>query len=69
MARTKSLDTGDSIEYSMTTTVKPAKGVEVWLKVGASTTVREEESGARAMRRLTTFVDGQLETKVDDLIN
>lgn len=70
MARTAGqkshLDTGDLIEYSVSAQIRTG-GAEMWLKMGASTTVRESESATKAMQRLTTWVEDQLAEKISEL--
>lgn len=67
-AGTKShLNTGDTIEYALTMQVE-AHNTPIWVRMAGETTVRESESAQQAMNRLTGWIEGQLEAKIDDLI-
>ena len=66
MARTPDLDVGDKVEFSTTIYINPKKGTEVWLKMGAASTVREGESGGRALGRIQQFIEKKLEKQVDE---
>ena len=66
MARKPDLDTGDRVEFSETVQIEPEKGVDVWLKMGGSTTVRPGETGSKALDRLSGFVERKMESKIDE---
>ncbi len=66
MARTPELDSGDTVEYSVTTQISPGAGLTFWIKAGGTTTVRDGESGRQAFRRLAGFVEGRLDAKVEE---
>ena len=66
MARKPDLDVGDRVEFSETVQIEPEKGVDVWLKMGGSTTVRSGETGSKALDRLSGFVERKMESKIDE---
>lgn len=66
MARTPDLDSGDSVEFSQTVHINPSKGVDIWLKMGASSTVREGESGSKALGRIQKFIEKKMEAEIDE---
>lgn len=66
MARKADLDVGDAIEFSETVHINPSKGVEVWIKTGASSNVRPGESGSKALDRVAKFVERKLNAQVDE---
>lgn len=69
MAREKGqkahLDTGDTIEYSLTVQVEGH--TTMWVKAGVSTTVREKETAQQALKRGVNFVEDFLVKKIDEL--
>jgi hypothetical protein len=68
MAWTPALDPGDSYEYAMSTLVRPAHGVELWIKVGVTGRVRPDETGAHAARRIEQFVTDRLDEAVNEML-
>jgi len=68
VSRTPALDTGDEYEFSVSSFVRPRPGVEMWVSVKARGTVREGESGARAARRIETFVEDRLNRKITEVM-
>lgn len=66
MARKPDLDVGDRVEFSETVQIEPEKGVDVWLKMGGTTTVRAGETGSKAMDRLSGFLERKMEVKIDE---
>lgn len=61
------LSTGDTIEYSVSTQVKH-DGHEAWVKVGATTTVRDGEDAEEARIRVSDFVHVQVEDAVAEIV-
>ena len=66
MARTPDLDTGDRVEFSETIYINPKKGTEVWLKMGAGSTVRKGETGGKALGRIQKFIERKLSAEVEE---
>lgn len=67
MVRTPELDPGDTVEFAVTMQFSPSPGLNIWVKGGGSTTVRPDETGSRAFRRLAKFIEKHLEKKVDEI--
>ena len=67
LARTKALDTGDTVEYGISVRIVH-KGQEAWLSAKATGTVREGESGARAARRVESLVEDRIARKTAEWI-
>lgn len=65
MARKADLDVGDTVEFHETVYINPEKGVEVWIKTGAASTVRKGETGSSAMDRVSKFVERKIGKQVD----
>ena len=59
-----SLDPGDSIEYGSTVEIDAGSGIKVWLRVGATSTVREGETANEARRRIVRWVDDFQEKEI-----
>lgn len=60
---------GDSIEYALTAAIKhPQKG-EWWLKVGATSVIRDGESVTAAKRRIRTFVHTMLDDSAAEVLS
>ena len=66
MARTPDLDPGDRVEFSETVYINPKKGSEVWVKMGATSTVRKGETGGKALGRLKNFIEKKMAKEVDE---
>lgn len=61
------LRAGDSIEYSITMEVSPQRGQKAWLKFGTTSSVRDGESTEQARKRITDYVEAELDRRLDDL--
>jgi hypothetical protein len=61
------LDTGDSIEYSLTEEVALGGGRKAWVKFGLTSTVRNGESTADAVGRVSMFVNEGLDARINAL--
>lgn len=61
------LDTGDTIEYSLTLQIDSSRSGTKWVKAGVTTTVRENETANQARKRGVDFVENFLMEKFDEL--
>ena len=68
LARTPALDPGDKVEYGISVRIVHG-GREAWLSHKAKGTVREDESGARASRRIETLVEDRVAKKAQEFID
>lgn len=66
MARTPDLDPGDGVEFTESVNIRPNKGTDVWIKMGVSSTVRDNETGGKAMDRIKKFVAKKIGAEVDE---
>lgn len=57
---------GDTIEYGLTYEVQVERGLKVWLKAGATSTVLGDESSDDAWSRLKGFVDKRMEELIEE---
>lgn len=62
------LSPGDQVEYGLTAEVKHPRKGSWWIKVGATTTVREGEDGLMAKARATEFVHLTIEDQVSEVL-
>ena len=67
MARTPELDFGDEVEYGMSVFARHGKA-EAWLSMKGRGTIREDESGAHAARRIERFVEARISEKVAEFM-
>lgn len=58
---------GDKVEYGLSTNVQVGNRKEVWVRAALTTTAREGESTAQVRHRLTQFVEGFLDSKIEEL--
>lgn len=63
----ESLQTGDSIEYSITLEVSAGPGQKAWVKFGSNSVVRESETTDQAVQRLALFVESEIDRRLDEL--
>ncbi len=66
MVKTPSLDSGDSIEHSITVETSIG-GQKLWLKTGATTSVREGETPSGASKRLAHFIQRRTSALVQEI--
>lgn len=57
----------DTIEYGITLEVSPSRGQKAWIKLGATSSVRDGETTEDARNRVTTWVEEELDRRVDEL--
>ena len=60
------LDTGDSLSYSVSASVKHG-GQEAWVKIEATTTVREGETAEETRYRISDFVHQQIADAIEEI--
>jgi len=60
------LNTGDSLSYSVSACVKHG-GQEAWVKIEATTTVREGETAEEARYRISDFVHQQVADAIEEI--
>lgn len=66
-ATTEELQVGDTIEYGITMEVSPQRGSKAWIKMGATSSVREGESTEQARQRVCGWVETKLDARLDEL--
>jgi hypothetical protein len=57
----------DSIEYSLTLEVSRDKGHKAWIKFGTTSAVRDGETTEQARKRVTEFVEEELDRRLEEL--
>lgn len=65
--KSEELQVGDIIEYGITMEVSPKRGSKAWIKMGATSSVREGESTEQARQRICTWVESKLDARLDEL--
>jgi hypothetical protein len=68
MVKKPSLNEGDTIEHSLTVETVIG-GQKIWIKTGATTTVRTGESPSGASKRLANFVSRRTSQQVQEIRN
>lgn len=64
--RNDPLDVGDTLSYSVSASVKSG-GQEAWVKVEATTTVREDETAEETRYRISDFVHAQIADAIEEV--
>lgn len=62
----ESLAAGDTIEYGLTVEVSTGAG-KAWVKFGTTSAVREGETTRLARKRITDFVNSEIDDRIEDL--
>lgn len=58
---------GDNVEYSLSCQIKTRQKTDVWVKMGVSSTVQEDETADDAMSRVIHYVQNNIDEQIDEL--
>jgi hypothetical protein len=61
------LTSGDLIDYRLTVEVDMGGGRKAWVKFGTESTVREGETTEHARRRVTDYVNAEIDRRIEEL--
>jgi hypothetical protein len=67
MVQNDALSPEDTIEYGITMEVSAGPGQKAWIKFGTTSSVRDGETTEEARQRVPTWVDEQLDRRLDEL--
>jgi hypothetical protein len=57
----------DTVEYGITMEVSPGPGKKAWIKLGTTSSVRDGETTEQARSRICTWVEEELDRRIDEL--
>jgi hypothetical protein len=66
MVENDALSPEDYVEYGLTIEVDTGQG-KAWVKFGTTSAVRSGETTESALERVTTFVNEEIDRRIDDL--
>lgn len=67
MVQNDALSPEDTIEYGVTEEVSPGPGRKAWVRFAATSSVREGETTDQATNRVATYVNEEIDRRIEAL--